>query len=69
MHIESLTCNPDVDIIVSLSIVILQVYTVEARVRTLRGENEELGVSLALGDDFLSRSDGTILEPGYHWGR
>lgn len=69
MEAWSLTRNPDSDIIVSLSIVVLQVYTVDARVRSLRSGNEELGVILALGDDFPSCSDDVILEPGYHWGR
>lgn len=69
MEALSLTRNPDSDIIVSLSIVVLQVYTVGARVRSLRSGNEELGVILAIGDDFPSCSDDAILEPGYHWGR
>lgn len=69
MEPSSLTRNPDIDIIASLSVVVLQMYAVDARVGSLRGGNEELGVILALGDDFLSCSDDAILEPGYHWGR
>lgn len=63
------TCNPHVHIIVSLSIVILQVSTIDASVRPLRGGNEELGAILVLGDDFLSCGGDAILQPGDDWGR
>lgn len=63
------TCNPHINIIVSLSIVILQVGTIDTTVRPLRSGNEKLGAILALGDDFSSCSEDAILQPGDCWGR
>lgn len=63
---SSLTCNPHMDVIVSLSVVVLQVHTVDAAVGSLSGGNEQLGVILALGDDFSSCGDDAILEPSNH---
>lgn len=63
---SSVTCNPHTDVTVSLSVVVLQVHAVDARVGSLRGGNEQLGVILAGGDDFSSCGDDAILEPGDH---
>lgn len=64
-----LTCNPDIHIIVSLSIVIFQVDTVDTRVRSLRGGNVELGVVCACGDDLSACGEDAILVPAHYWWR